>query len=169
MRKILLVSALLGAALLAKAGDGPNLSGPNVSTNFYFTNPDNAVTPILKDSYGLGLRYGYSFNSLIEWDIGGIYTKHDFRNRPVAYVDSMGVWRYASDPKVSYWAATTDVNFHFYPWDTRSSIYFGGGLGYNNMKSDVPGFFGYGATATNNIPGGEPPTTTPTRITWPTC
>lgn len=161
MRKIMLVSALLGAALLAKAGDAPTLSGPNISGNFYFTNPDHDLTTIVKDSYGLGLRFGYSFNSLIEWDIGGIYTKHGFRNRPVAFrnaygvpvTDSLGRVLYSADPKLSYWAVTTDLNFHFHPWNSRSSIYLGGGIGYNNMKSDMPNTFGYGTQATNKITG----------------
>ena len=154
MRKILLVSALLGAALLAKAGDGPSQSGPNISGNFYFTNPDNALTPILRDGNGLGLRYGYSFNNLIEWDVGGVYTTHAFRNTPIYYYGTNGSLVTAQDPKMKYWAITSDLNFHFHPWDnSRSSVYLGAGIGYNNMKSDIPKFFGYGANATDKITG----------------
>ncbi len=44
----------------------------------------------LRDGTGFGVRYGYMFNSHLEWDVGGVYTNHDFRVSPISYVDGAG-------------------------------------------------------------------------------
>ncbi len=137
MRKTLFAAALMGAAALAFAGDG---AGSEVTVNYYFSQPASQDQGKLTNgNFGLGARYGYSFNQTIEWDGGVIWTKHDLRSN--------------NSLKNDYKAVTSDVKFNFPIGNRpRTGLYFGLGLGYNKIESDVC-YFGPGAPYAINASG----------------